>query len=268
MKKKVILFIATLFSTISYCQVFPGDLIELLSNKELKVLSKDESLQKYGYDDFYKDEKLKIKFDCCESYNSKYKSLVGKIFKVISYESYNNIIGALKYKLKIENLETGILYFDYDPKYDFKFPFEVVGGLTLPEGFYCKGIEQTTDKFTGEIKTTTDYSEGICFVKVEKDKKRKLYLAINETGATLNVGQKGLILLLENNKRIDKPEATIDVKPSSSSSGYIYSAFVELSDADLNLLITNRITDNRLFIYDGTIRNGEKLKEILKCLIK
>lgn len=265
--KTAVLSFSLLFTTIFYSQNFPGNDIELLSNKELKVLAKDETLQKYGFADFYKDEKLKNKYECCESYNSKYLSLVDKVFKVISYEPYKNIIGTDKYKLKIENSETGVIYFDYDPKYDFKFPFEVVGGLTLPEGFYCKNIQQNTDKFTGEIKSTTDYSEGISFIKVVKDKTTKIYISVNEAGSTVNVGKKGLILLLENNKRIEKPEAPIDVKVNSSG-GYTYSAFVELNVNDLALLKENKITDDRLYVYDGTIKNGEKLKEYVKCLTK
>ncbi|TDO77623.1 hypothetical protein EV143_104390 [Flavobacterium chryseum] len=266
--KKTITLLGLLFSTFCFSQIFPGEDIQLLTDKDIVVLPKSETLQKYGYDDFYKDEKLKTKYDCCESYNSKYKSLVGKTFKVLSYEPYTNLIGSSKYKLKIENNETGIIYFDYDPRYDFKYPFDVVGGLDLPSDFYCKKIKVSTDKFTGDVSYSTEYSEGISVIKVEKDKVSKIYLAINEQGPTLNVGAKGLILLLTNNKRINKPDAKIEVKVNKGGSGYIYSAFVELNSQDLNLLKENIITDNRLYVYDGEIKNGEKIKEYVKCLAK
>ncbi len=266
--KKLILLFALMISSLNYAQNFPENDIQLLENKELKVLEKDVTLQKYGFEGFYTDEALKKKFDLNNSYNSKYESLVGKVFKVISYEPYKNLIGKDKFKLKIENAETGILYFDYDPRFEHSFPFEVIGGLTLPADFYCKKIKIETDKFTGETKSNTDYSEGISILKVEKDKTITIYLSINTTGSTLNVGKEGLILLLENNKRIEKPEARIDAKVNTSGKGYVYNAFVRLTPEDIKLLKENNITDARLYIYDSIIKKGFKIKEYLKCLSK
>lgn len=266
--RKILLLATILISTFSFGQNFPGSEVNLLLNKEIKVIEKDASLQKYGYDNFYINDKLKKKYDCCESYNSKYNGLVGKVFKVLSAEPYKNIIGTDKYKLKIENSETGIIFFDYDPKYEHSFPFEVIGGLDLPDDFYCRNIETTTDKFDGKTTSRTGYSEGISFVKVTKDNSSKIYIAINETGSTLNVGKKGLILLLENGKKIERPDADIDIKVNKGASGYVYSAFIELTDAEIKLMIENKITDDRLYIYDGEIKYGAKLSEYLKCLTK
>jgi hypothetical protein len=266
--RKILLLTVILISNYSFGQNFPGNDVDLLLNKEIKVKEKDESLQKYGYDHFYKNDKLKKKYDCCESYNSKYSGLVGKVFKVLSAEPYKNIIGTEKYKLKIENAETGIIYFDYSPKYEHSFPFEVIGGLDLPEDFYCKNIETTTDKFDGKTTSRSDYSEGIAFIKVVKDNSSKIYMTVNEIGSTINVGKKGLILLLENGKKIDRPNAKLDTKVNKGGRGYVYSAFIELTQAEIKLIIENKITDNRLYIYDGVIKNGEKLSEYLKCLNK
>src|SRR5690606_30521893 len=138
------------------------------------------------------------------------------------------------------------------------------GGLDLPEGFYCKDIETTTDKFTNEITSRSDYSEGISFLKITKNGSSKVYLAINESGSTVNVGKKGLILLLENGKKIEKPNAPIDVEAGRSN--YVYSAFIELTKAEIDLIINNPITADRLYIYDGEIKFGAKLSEYLKCL--
>lgn len=265
MKQKILIAII-LISNITFGQNFPENDVNLLLNKEIKVKEKNESLQKYGYDNFFKTEKLKKKFDCCESYNSKYDGLVGKTFNVLSAEPYKNIIGADKYKLKLENTETGIIYFDYDPRYEHSFPFEVLGGLDLPEDFYCKKIETTTDKFNGKTTSRTDYSEGVSFIKITEDKSSKIYMSINEIGSTLNVGKKGLILLLENGKKINRPNAKLNTKINKGGRGYIYSAFFELTQGEIKLIIENKITDNRLYIYDGVIKNGEKFGEYLKCL--
>jgi hypothetical protein len=267
--KKIILFLALIFiSGISFGQNFPGDLVELLINKEIKVVERTENLQKYGYDNFYLNDKMEKKFDCCESYNSKYNSLVGKIFKVLSAEQFTNSIGAVLYKLKIENSETGILFYKYDPKYEWEFVFEVIGGLNLPVDFYCKDIKTTTDKFNGSTTSSSDYSDGISFIKVTKDNSSTIYMSVREGGITINVGEKGLILLLENGKRIVRPEAEIDVKVNTVTSGYIYSAFISLTEEEIQLIIENPLTNNRLYIYDGVIESGEKLSEYLRCLTK
>lgn len=76
--KKLILFSLSILTLNSFGQNFPGNDIQLLVGKELKVKEVAASLQKYGYDRFFTDIKLKKKYDCCQSYNSKYESLAGK----------------------------------------------------------------------------------------------------------------------------------------------------------------------------------------------
>lgn len=264
MKKITLLFL--LLSAFAFSQNFAGKDVELYINKELKVKPVEANLQSYGYRGFYTDTDLKNVFSNGSGRSSKYESLVDKVFKVLSYEAYKNSIGTEKYKLKLENAEIGILYYDYDAKVDLLFPFEVIGGLTLPDDFYCKGITETVDKFTGETKYNTN-SGGIFFLKVVKDKTSKIYLSINQPGATLTVGKKGLTILLENNKKIEKPNADIKANPNGSG-GYYNSTFVELTLAEINLLKANNMTDLRLYVNDTEVQNGAKYKELLKCLTK
>lgn len=241
-------------------------LIYLLINKEIKVEGKSVGLQKYGYADFYVNDKLKRKYDCCESYNSKYSGLVGKVFRVLSVQSYKNSIGVVKYKLKIENPEIGIIYFNYSPKYQHSFPFEILSDLDLPDDYYCKYIKTTTDKFTGDITSRSVISEGITLMKVTKDDSSKIYMSIKEYGSTLTVGKEGLILLLENGQKISRPNAKVDVE--ANKNGYTYSVFIELTEPEIQLIMGNNITDNRLYIYDGQIKDGAKLSAYLECLTK
>lgn len=263
---KNITLLLLMFSAFAFSQNFAGNDVELYKDKELKVKPVEENLQKFGYRGFYSDADLKTVFDNGSGRSSKYLSLVNKIFKVLSYEAYKNSIETEKYKLKLENSETGILFYDYDPKVDMLFPFEVIGGLTLSSDFYCKGITQTVDKFTGETKYNTN-SGGIFFLKVVKDKTSKIYLSINQPGATLTIGKKGLTILLENNKKIEKPNAEIKANPNGSG-GYYNSTFVELTIAEINLLKANNMTDLRLYVNDSQVENGTKYKELLKCLTK
>lgn len=50
----------------------------------------------------------------------------------------------------------------------------------------------------------------------------------------------------------------------------MYSAFIKLSKKEINLLLNNRITDNRLYIFDDTVDkdSANKIIEYLKCLNK
>lgn len=277
--KRILTLLILLISTFSFSQNFPGESVELLLNKTVKPKVIDESLQKYAYRNFYSKfdtttkefEKYKKSHRAfpTSSTLSDYNKLVGKEFKVIKIYDQKAILPSNKGKkfvLELQSDELGTVYYDYNSEYDHDFELEVVGGLELPEGFYCKDITTTTDKFTGESRSTTEYSEGILLMKTVKDGSSKIYLKINEPGSTLNVGKKGLILLLENGKKIERPNAKIDVEVNSGS--YVYSAFIELTDSEIKLLKENAITDNRLYIYDGTIKKGKKIIEYLKCLTK
>lgn len=249
-------------------EIFPANDTSIISGRQLKVIPKSEVLQRYGYEGFFKDDKLKKKYECCDGINSKYKSLVDKVFKVVSIEPYTDIIDNKKFKIRLSNPETGDIYYDYDPRYKHQWNFEFVGDFKIPEGFFCREIEMIADKFTGDTTYLTPYASGFRFIKKKKGKNETIYLAKNQPGSTLNVNEKGLIILLENGKRIEKPNAVLDVKPSSYGSGYVYSVFEELNSTDIDLLLNNLITDSRLYIYDGTTSKDDAkiLIEYLKCI--
>lgn len=268
--KKLILYSFIVLSTLAYGQNFPAASVDLLIGKELKVREKEESLQKYGYREFYTDESLKLKFDASLSdANSKYESLVGKIFKLVSYEPYIDKTGAKKFKLKIDNAETGILYYDYDPRFENEFEFIVIDGINYPEGFFDKDIKESRDKFKNEITYTSPVGyDKINFMKVKNLKGTHTYMALSEVGNAINLNKKGVVLLLENGFRINKPKAELHVEVSNSGNGYIYSAFFELTTDDIKLLSTNAITDFRLYIYDRSVSTGYTLREQLKSIVK
>jgi hypothetical protein len=248
-----------------YGQALSDNDLQLLIGKELKVIGDEEELRHIG-DRFYFDEKLDRVFKD----NSNYASLAGKVFKVISLKQYTKSVVYHNAKLKLENPEIGILYFDYFTGLMDSFPFEIIGGLGYPEGSLCKEIEEFKDKFTNEITYRSPASEGITFIKVKKGNNVSTYLSIRIDGSTLNFNEKGVILLLNNKLKIIKPEEKLDVEVNTRTNeyDYIYSAFIRLNTNDLKLLTQNIITDVRLYIYDKTIINGAKTKEYLKCIIK
>jgi hypothetical protein len=266
--KKVLFLFTILISINSISQdVFPAYDISLLSEKELKVKPLPAVLQSNGYEGFYKDEKLKKKYNTDSySYYSKYSSLVNKVFKVKNIIPYTGALGIEKFKLVLFSEETDEIYYDYDPRYEHKWKFEIQGELNLPKDFFCKDIEMTIDKFTTDTTYSSKAKDGITFIKVKKNGQESYYLSSNLIGNTLNIGEKGFILLFENNKKMEKPDVILDVQSASLGSGWIYRAFVRLSQDDINILTTNIITDKRHFIYDESVKNGKLLVEYLRCL--
>jgi hypothetical protein len=256
--------IALLTLALSTYAQFPGRHPELLLNKEVQVTDLSPRLQTFGYRDFHKKEEIKVTDKAI-----KYSDLVGKTFRVTDVKPYDKN-GESNFILKLESSENGIMYYNYSPAFEDIYRLSVIGGLTLPEEVYCSDLKSETDKFTSQVKTTVPYTEGVSFIKVEKDGKSTIYLIINQIGSTLKLGD-GFILLLENGKRIENASEKIDVKVNSGytgATGYVYSAFVALSENDIKLLSENSITDKRLYIYDGVVKNGNKIKEYLKCLVK
>jgi len=97
-------------------------------NQLLYVLPKTKSLQKYGYDYFYKTKKIEKKYACCQSYNSKYESLANKYFYVTEINHHpkykTSTIYAEKYYLTLKDKDTNeVVYFVYNPNSKFGFPF-------------------------------------------------------------------------------------------------------------------------------------------------
>lgn len=250
-------------------QNFPGKDVQLLMNKQLKVKELEEYLQPYGYKNFYNNNKLKRKYKSKNKYDdTKYSDLVGKVFKVIAIEEYKNYSDQTKSMLKIENEETGILYYKYNEQYENAFEFDVIGGIDFPEGYFCKDLKVSEDKFSDKITTRSPYKEAISFTKVESDKGVQIYMSVDVYGSTINVNKKGATFLLANKKKLVWENAKITSKINRRGKGYIYSSFILLSKEDIKTLSENKVTDVRLYIYDKEIKNNNKIKEYIKCISK
>lgn len=242
---------------------FPGEKVYILLNAEVEVAPKEKSQQQYGFDRFFVDETLKTRY-ILKSGPTPYDSLVGKRFKVIDIIDFQRY-GERKYKLKLENPKIGILFYDYDPTMKLIYPFKY--GVETNEDLYCSQLTREVDKFTNQISIDTPLLKSVSFTKVISKKISTVYISINISGSTLNVGEHGATILFSNGKKLSKPNAKISVDPSSGN-GWNYSAFIPLTQADIKLLTENTITDAKLYIYDDSIENGEELKELLKCIIK
>ncbi len=128
-------------------QNFLGKEVNKYLGQELYLKGKAEKLRPFGYEGFYTDyikgkDLIKVLTDsssnngvykCCDFFNSKYDSLAGKYFKVLEIikhpkaEENESLYGTKSYLKLQEKTSNEIVYYEYDNKYEWNFPFIVVG---------------------------------------------------------------------------------------------------------------------------------------------
>lgn len=254
--KKFIFSILFIFLTlIASSQDHPGKQVELLLNKELKVrtLKADQAVRGYkgfftnpnlSYASIYKDNKKQA---------TPYDELVGKIFKVTEITPVKD-----EYALKLENPETGTLYYKYYPQFASSFEFDVIGGL--PTEFYCGKIE--TNSLGAQI---TPAVMGVMLRKETIAGKPTVMITAVVFGDKAEVDKKGMIITLENGKTIVKPNAPLDV---TISNGYRYMASDSLTSAELKLLAESPIVRIRLFTFSEDFKDMGPVMHYAKCMMK
>ena len=202
---------------------------------------------------------------------SEYAKLVGIEFKVVGvYEekSQYEFDKGRKYVLVLKNDALGTLYYEYDTKYKHDLEFTVVDGLTYPEGYWCNKFTVNKDKFEDKTTYYSPKESGFIIIKVISKEYIRYYLSVEVGGSTATIDGKGLFLLFDDGTKITKENAAIDVKVGNSG-GFIYSAFVDLTAQDLEMLKTKQLTDHRLYIYDGTVNkeSASLIQEYIKCVM-
>ncbi len=263
--KKLLLIASLLISMIGNAQFqFPETEVNLILNKELKVIPDENSLSKH-YRNFYKS----LDFDRTNELENNYDMLAGKTFKVTAIDNYNGVTGRQLHKLTLTNPEIGTVYFNYNPSLSFEFPFEIIGGIKMPDGYYCNQFRTVTDKFTGITTTISKPFNGTSFMKTKGATKTTYFLDLSALSPTAVVGKTGVTILLANGKKISKPNAKIDIDANTSGGrNFKYTSMIELTKADIAMLTESPITDARLYIFDTQYKEGIKMMETLKCLIK
>jgi len=270
--KKLLLLAALAFSLAVNAQNFPGELVQLLEGKELKVSPLSEPLQKYGYRGFYTDDKLKKVYK--EKSNvTPYEKLQGKTFKFVSYEAYKDF-GTPKYKLKIDNTETGALYFEYDPRYSNKFPFEVIGGITFPSGYFCeKAVEKKTEGDKSR-KYDLPVADGITLSYFRDESFKFMFLTINtpsDIALAKDAIARGVTLTFDNGKTIDMPDEQLKFATGPTGKT-VLSALIGFiiykNEAEIELLKNHKLVKIKLYKTERDFSEGYTLKEYVKCATK
>ena len=94
-------------------------------------------------------------------------------------------------------------------------------------------------------------------------------MRITTYGSTVNLYEKGAIILFENDEKLEWPTTEVDCGDWDNR-GYEYSVFVRLNKSDVLKLSTHQITDIRLYIYDEELKADDAMKylEYMKCIAK
>ena len=254
---------------------YKGVILKLKSNPSSNFSHKFYSDLKYCQSEYdnnviYPDKRY--------SFSTVKDSLANRIFKV------ENIIGKDGVPIKTPSFfnkpifvlrdtsNQQVIYFKYDTQYEHNFPF-ITSKIEFDLNILCSNISRKVDDFTDEITLNSPFVDGrkissmIIYKRIQNGN-ITYNLSIRTIGSTVNVGESGVIILFEDGTKINKPEEEIDV--DSDENGFEYSAFITLSQSDLQTLKTKNIRKYRLYIYDEEINPGEanKFKAYVNCIVE
>ncbi|MFL9845062.1 hypothetical protein [Flavobacterium rhizosphaerae] len=266
MKKILAILAIAIMPLTTLAQDFPGEKVTLLEGKQLKVKPMKASLQEYGYNNFYTDEALK-KIYKKKSTSTPYDKLESRVFNFVSAIPYTNSIGANKYKLKIENEETGILYFDYDPRFSHSFPFEVIGGLVYPEGFFC---EQLLEKRLpdGTQYFAFPFADGVevsCLERKGPTAFLKINLPTSQKVAS-DIILRGLLLTFDDGSTFELPEQEVQHVARTIGGTLLSVMFAVKGDVDLQSFKNSKLTTIKLNKFERDFKEGMVLQEYINCV--
>lgn len=283
--KKIILLYALVLTTISYAQDYKE---QFLGSKYLKYqgafLKINDTLNLPISNQFF-TESNQVAY---QHYNFKSQteidSLKNKCFKVLRILTYGDkeiedkeaakSTTFIRFELQ-DTFNKSIIYFSYDKTEVSKFPFVVSlkqSELETELDSYCADYEKEFDEINNETKfnspyTLNDYvSSPIIFYKYIKKGKARYYIALEAFGKTVSIAEQDITILFKDGSKLYK-KSSIDVNVDNDS--YKYSAFIPLTEKDINILSNSSIKKFRLYIYDRNIYDDEdiKIRNYAKCLL-
>lgn len=138
-----------------------------------------------------------------------------------------------------------------------------------PNEKYCKKILTDIDKFEGDTTYRSPHKTGFIDPLYYIKSNGLIMMYINVPGSTVNIGEKGVIILLKDGTKIEKPNVSIDCEANvSGAPGFVYSALFVLSPKEIESLSKSPVSSVRLYIYDSDLNERRQVKqmEYLRCL--
>lgn len=278
MKNLFPILITLLISSNIFSQIFPGKDVNLFLNKD--VTPKFKNLQN-KYENFYSvyDKSLNTykKEDKIFPVGPKYSlssdtsKLNNQTFKVSNIYTLNDQYNKdTYYCLELINENIGTLYYIYDSRFQHDLELRFSDLNQIDDDVFCNKIEKRIDKFNDENVYGTPILDDLKFNKYESKSKISYVLSIkyyiNNNGHNPVVDAKGVNILLSNNVKISFPNQNIDVE--ATEKGFVYSAFISITNKQFNDFKENEITDFKVYAYSKEVNkdNRKVLKRYLKCL--
>ena len=280
------LTLATLTATISTAQTFQENFLgeDFMQYKGALLKLKEDAISGFSHT-FYNDLKYCQKMyddnviypDSKYSFKTVQDSLKNRVFKVenIVDKDGNTFAGGSYFDKPIFVLKDTktdqTIYYKYDKKYDFNFPF-LTSEIELDTEALCAKIERRVDDFTDQVSLNSPIIDGrqlasMIIYKTIKGSKTVYSLSLQTYGSTVNVGESGAIILFDDGTKMNKPSEKISV--DTDDRGFEYSAFITLSETEVKSLTTKKIKKFRLYIYDEEVNPGEadKFTHYVQCVI-
>ena len=254
------------FSVLVNAQDYPRNKPQLLLNKEVKITPLNSNTIKYygGYDGFYSDEFLREIYKKNARLVTDPDAFTNRTFKVTGVEPIST---GDRFKVKLEDISSGkVIYFKYNPISSSGYYFEIKGGLDLAEDFYCDLIKEVSRENEPQ---RFIYMERPVFVllKTEIDGV-ETYLLELELSTDEDEDGKGMVIVLENNKKIEKPN--LDVKKQIKSETPHYTAYIALTSQEIDLLKSNKILSYKIYKFNASMPQeySENIRGALNCMTR
>ena len=248
---------------------FPHGEIEKIVGKRIKGDTISAGLQKYGFSSLYRSESMRTSqvWEGNGSYATKYEAVVNKIFTVVSATSYLDVLKARKFKVKLisENGET--VWMKYDESYSHAFKFLIEGGFEVSDEYFCSTfVSESYDEFEDETTYRTKVTDGYKLIRAGDTYYLRVSTPASTTGA---IGGKGLQLILMDGERLSWPDADLNTKVNSSKyiKGYIVSAFVRLTEDQLNKLSKSNPRKAKLYIFTRGFGGSYDWARSFRCVM-
>lgn len=189
------------------------------------------------------------------------------------YNQKNGISEESFFVLK-DTLSKEIIYFRYNAFNENLFPF-YVSNVTFNESIYCKNIKENFDEFskTKEFDTPMLIDGRYSLVRIYKKIQNKdvtYYLSLTAYGNTPVVDGKDVdIIFTDGTKWTRKCKINVEVNEDDVEyNPYVYSAFIILTNNDLETFSLKKIDKYRLYIFDEDINyvDSEIYKIYFNCL--
>jgi hypothetical protein len=261
--KKITIIVLLLWASLMQAQEsYPGKFAELLVGKEVKVIDNNNT---HGYPDFYTDKELRKYYspEPGEKVHTARKAILGKTFKVIDLSRSGNDMRRVT--LELEGPDNLKIYYRYNDNFDFGYPFEVIGGLTLPADFYCQYIETGTSEFGTTSKASV--GPGTNVNKNVDSKETSYYITFALFLPKDSKPLSSCTLILDGQKSIVKKTDLI-IPEFHDGATFKYSFALILTPQDVAQIKANKIKGLRLGDQVVPLPNGEKIKGVLTCLSK